>query len=520
MANQKLWAVKDNASGNLNAGISASITAIPLQSGQGANFPTTLNGTATSSGTSTTLNSTGIQAEGVEVGDAIYNRADRSWAIVTAVAANSVTTTPLQGGSDNTWDNADTWVVDPFIVTIVQYNTTNDPDTGVNKREKVLIIERSGDNLTAETSIGRGYDGSSGQTFDNNDNVYLFTKAADIQGLQSGIADLYTRIVEAENTLSEDALLKDGSIPLNNNTAFKARNNANNANIDLFKLLTTDILEFQTLPRNPSSRSISSNYDLVDKKYFDDNSETANMTRNNQTTAGETITVSGNPLAGYISDGTNGRTAGSVYQADANDTTNGANKFYGFVTSTVSSGNTADVKQGVISGFTGLTSGVYYYLSDTPGVVSATPSTTTRVCVGRAISTTEIDTDDRERPCSKIGQGTRSSASSTGSESVSTGFKPTKITIRVTTTASSGSGDSFSDGSSDGTTNICAYLQPSSSSGRANNVDTANCINVTDGTNGWTGTITITASGFDIAWTKVASGVNVAYAYEAEGFNT
>ena len=66
-------APKDNASGQLNAGVNASSTSFVLKSGEGAGFPQPINGTATSGGTSITLNDTGIGASGIVVGDLIYN---------------------------------------------------------------------------------------------------------------------------------------------------------------------------------------------------------------------------------------------------------------------------------------------------------------------------------------------------------------------------------------------------------------------------------------------------------------
>ena len=62
------YETKDDAEGNLASGISGVSPSCTLSSGDGANFPTTINGSATSAGTANTLNSTGIQAAGVEVG--------------------------------------------------------------------------------------------------------------------------------------------------------------------------------------------------------------------------------------------------------------------------------------------------------------------------------------------------------------------------------------------------------------------------------------------------------------------
>jgi len=261
----KEYALENNAESHLQNSAAAGATSFVLDTGEGALFPESLNGTATSAGDADTLNSTGIQAAGVVAGDTLYNVTDGSWCVVKTVSTNSVETTPLQGGSGNTWDNADVWVVRPFVVTLVQYNTQDTPSTGVAKRERALVRRTAGsDTLTV---ITRGHDGDSAQSFVAGDNVYLFVEKSELEGMFSGIKDNLTRIVAIEALY----LSKDGTVALNNNTNFSARNAANNANVALFKLTSGDVLEFQTLPRNPSSRSITNDYDIVDKKYLTDN---------------------------------------------------------------------------------------------------------------------------------------------------------------------------------------------------------------------------------------------------------
>src|SRR3954467_6023095 len=96
------------ATGLLNAGISAAATSIVLQSGNGANFPQPYSSTCTSAGSSTTLNCTGISATtggSAQGGVGIWNKTDGSVAVITAVAANSLTTTRLLGGTNNSWSN-------------------------------------------------------------------------------------------------------------------------------------------------------------------------------------------------------------------------------------------------------------------------------------------------------------------------------------------------------------------------------------------------------------------------------
>src|SRR5437016_629842 len=112
---------KDNASSTLNAGISAGATSIVLVASGGSLFPQAYNGTATSTGTSTTLNCTGILAavggsSSAMVGKFIYNNTDGSVGVVKSVSTNSLTTTALIGGTANTWANSNAWYIDPFVI--------------------------------------------------------------------------------------------------------------------------------------------------------------------------------------------------------------------------------------------------------------------------------------------------------------------------------------------------------------------------------------------------------------------
>lgn len=187
---RKLYKHEDNAVGRFNAGISASSLTIPLQSGQGALLPVTAGATATSTGTSTALNSTGIQAAltaaGVGVGDIIENVTDGSYAVIKSITTNAIVTTRLQGGTTNVWNNTNKWAINRFIVTAIKYDVDG---TTVLRREKILIESRSGDNLTVNTT-GRGYDGSTAYTFDTGDYVYLFLTASSMDGVTQALSQL------------------------------------------------------------------------------------------------------------------------------------------------------------------------------------------------------------------------------------------------------------------------------------------------------------------------------------------
>lgn len=136
-------------------------------------------------------------------------------------------------------------------------------------------------------------------------------------------------------------------------------------------------------------------------------------------TAGENIDGTTTPQAVMISDGTNSRTSGRPYKADADDSTNEARSFYGFVTDNVTTGNAVAVKRGIVAGFTSLTVGSYYWVTNTAGGISTTPGTA-EICVGRAISTTQIDTDDKPAGWMFISSTTNITAPSKGSTTTTT----------------------------------------------------------------------------------------------------
>ena len=102
-------------------------------------------------------------------------------------------------------------------------------------------------------------------------------------------------------------------------------------------------------------------------------------------TTGEAINALATPQAVYKD------TDGLIYKTDANVA--GKIRFFGFakVGENVNSGEVIKViVEGKVDGFTGLTSGQFVYLTDTPGSISHTASTTTVIRVGIAVSTTEI----------------------------------------------------------------------------------------------------------------------------------
>ena len=77
-------------------------------------FASELTGSATSAGTSTTLvsTSTNFLTADIEEGDTIRNTTDGSYAVVDEIVdADNITTSPLSGGSDNSWQSSDNFSV-------------------------------------------------------------------------------------------------------------------------------------------------------------------------------------------------------------------------------------------------------------------------------------------------------------------------------------------------------------------------------------------------------------------------
>lgn len=135
-------------------------------------------------------------------------------------------------------------------------------------------------------------------------------------------------------------------------------------------------------------------------------------------TASTTFTGATLPQASYIT------ASGTATTSNALSTS--TNAFSGFVITNTASGGTATLQTGgVVSGFSGLTQGVTYWLTNTNGTISATPGTVaTRV--GIAISSTQILIQKDKRTCvGNIGD----LGNSTASLGITCGFRPTVVRI-------------------------------------------------------------------------------------------
>lgn len=148
--------------------------------------------------------------------------------------------------------------------------------------------------------------------------------------------------------------------------------------------------------------------------------------------AGEAVDGSTTPQAVYISDGTNSRTAGRFYKADADDYTNMALRNIGFVKTNASSvGSSYDVQYGgIVGGFSALNTGETYYLSATAGgITNAVPSGAddTAIPVGIAVSATELLVFQQQSKVLGASYTFTATSSETVDTTISTGFRPQLI---------------------------------------------------------------------------------------------
>ena len=197
--------IKDNVYAQLDSVALISSTSFVLASGQGVRFPQPKNGSATSAGSTTVLNCTGIAALGVEVGDIIINLTDSTpvsdaWsaAVVRSVSTDSITTSPLVGGSDNAWENGDAWCIDPIMINLSKRagGVITDEKTAF---EKILITNRASDTLSIPQVSGyRGKNGTTIQEFSVGD----FATIENDQSFGDGLKKMLTDVLANPNSQS------------------------------------------------------------------------------------------------------------------------------------------------------------------------------------------------------------------------------------------------------------------------------------------------------------------------------
>ena len=91
----------------------------------------------------------------------------------------------MRGGTGNTWDSGDDWVVGEFEITLNKRNTAGD----ITAYENVKIRSRSGDILTVDPS-GRGFAGTTAQPFSADDYVNIFVTSSQVSELRKAIGEL------------------------------------------------------------------------------------------------------------------------------------------------------------------------------------------------------------------------------------------------------------------------------------------------------------------------------------------
>jgi hypothetical protein len=150
---------------------------------------------------------------------------------------------------------------------------------------------------------------------------------------------------------------------------------------------------------------------------------------NSSITTGEAIDGSTTPQAVCVA-----VADGLIYLADGNTSTRV--NAYGFITTNASISTTPAVTvSGILGGFTGLTKGAMYYVTDTAGTIGVTPSTTCIIPVGRAISATQLELNFGK----KAYKGTithSAAAGATDSQTATIGFQPAKVTCSYNLTMS------------------------------------------------------------------------------------
>jgi len=198
-------ASKNSAQVQMASGISASGDTIQLKSGEAALLPTGQTGTATSAGTAETLNSTGIGAR-VSVNDFIRNTTDGSGAWVLSVSTNSITTTKLIGGVDNTWDSADEWVVGSTFAWL----SKKDISGGDTTRElvKVSYIDIATDQVHIETRAVEG----TATAFAADDYVSIYISAQFVQEIGKGIQEMQDRKADKTEAVLQSVGTTDGDL--------------------------------------------------------------------------------------------------------------------------------------------------------------------------------------------------------------------------------------------------------------------------------------------------------------------
>jgi len=151
-------------------------------------------------------------------------------------------------------------------------------------------------------------------------------------------------------------------------------------------------------------------------------------------TAGENMTVTGDWIPVFVSNGTGGLTSGRVYQSEYNHYAEERNKFHGFIKASATTGNTITVYWGEVDGWTtSWTPGRKVWINtSSPGMPTQTePTVANRICLGTAMYNDRINTFWGEGMQSYLVRSslTMPAAGATADTTIAVGFKVTHLAI-------------------------------------------------------------------------------------------
>jgi hypothetical protein len=206
-----------------------------------------------------------------------------------------------------------------------------------------------------------------------------------------------------------------------------------------------------------------------------------------EVTVGESFTGATTPQAAYIK-----ASDSKVWKAVATALGEALDNFVGFIVDTGSADATLSLqKDGVVPGFSGLTPGAHYYVSDTAGNISTTPGTITKL-IGVAVSATELAITHIKTPRMAQGVGSRAANLSGSGVGVTTNFRPRMV--QITANRGGGSGGSHKWISIGGWANAAQGCSYSNSVNDSVGTDATKSILVKGNSGGGESTVDVTAT--------------------------
>ena len=199
------------------------------------------------------------------------------------------------------------------------------------------------------------------------------------------------------------------------------------------------------------SSNVSAGDDGLASQYNNLRADTKKM-RQEEMTAGATIAGATLPVPVYQN-----TTDNEVYACDADQAA--TIEFFGFAISDGTDGNAIIVQHtGIVGGFTGLDEGEKYYVQDTAGTIGKTPGTT-KILVGRSISSTELLILNEEKAIFKNGTTTKDAADASGTQNIAHGLGRIPRKIRINALLEDGSYSNNAQTIYNGTTQSSIFVR-------------------------------------------------------------